>query len=1288
MSAEEVPAASAGASRPPAAASDDGMSGGMISASGAAAGAGGACPSPAAHVISSIANEPLSPISTATSNVAGDPPAPAPTLATGAHELEWTDKNLGRPAALAANGVLGAAAGTTKMVGWTVGDSNLHVRSGFRSLAAMHLRVSARVHHVAFYHPSLDAEIAAPSSSSSFGGGGGLSSSSHHGSSGGKRVLDGVRHAIGLEGRGGSMDWSAEEAARLAAVVESESFRLSRDGIVEQHFARRRSSNGRPAKSSSPSRNRKATSSPDRTPRARPAAAAAGTSANAVAAEEGRGAMATPRKDTRRANSAVAGDSEHGRDEIPTESDAGATSSSSIKPRKFVVASRIPQSAENRRTSAGDTPEANLRQMLKKGKKGRSKERDAMALAASVAATASAEGKINRGATSTIAKQRSTVSNEGDSIGKLLEEHAAPVAFDPDNITGDGAALAGMIKKTASARIGRYLPEVACRVPSSSVCFHLKGDKRHVQSTQPFVVEAPHVVFGGGRDRLIRRVAADGNPLVDARRFEYLSNKELSMSQRTESLLCAGATVWVDVARPPKKDTKTAVDVAKNIGNAATKTAHDTNKGVKKIFKFATPKRPKKKKSSAAEDIQDDASNPSEKPSLDVSSAADGVGEVSAGAIDDALPLGDISSQASPAGVIEENVGSASISSSRLPDAPRPYVLVLDDVLEFRVQEFPSNSTIASFPISVASILNNTDMEERLNNPRRPSELTVTLVQEPSIKEKKWGCEVKITFRCAEVRPDSPLAMEKPEQDDKGRWTKSSLDDRMKRMRVHLKNVGKPKERIEEEIRAMEEKELEEEEEREAAIIMAGIGKGYEQGAPAREIVKRQMFYDPEREEFRRKPRAFNSNDLNSGVIREVALTSSNIPGSKKSTKKNSSKQRRMSPIPDSPDIPTEIISFDNNERQQAEFPLVNVSNMSTDEPTEGQMKSTRNEAVFKSCVERENNEEEASPPFSIQAMRSQYGSARDLLLPEIEHISNVPSKAIPSEVEQKEGIGEENEVFVTAQTGSSNATGASSLRKLERKKNNVSVVFKSMIEEPSPTAAAESYETTSVNIPGQSKEVSFSKPSENDIFLSSVHGPTTISESESSVVDRKQSRNESIDSFFSEDTGTGDDSDADAFSPRSAATAESATFSLSRGAAIAREKEEERVARRRDRKRLSMQSMALMHLSLGGAAQQKNLLGDEMDLLCQIAIEEEEDELGGSKSSIAHRSTGTVSISSPEKKQQQQQKTGTSRIKAHGTSIRDKGKRVLLEEYPGLMILLFVILSVVSVKVIFRLLL
>ena len=1206
----------------------------------------------AGYVAGSLVDEPLTPISTAT-------PAPRP-LATGTHELEWADKKLGRPAALAANGVLGAAAGTTKMVGWTVGDSNLHVRSGLRSLAAMHLRVSARVHHVAFYHPSLDSDIAAPQSSTTFGGGGGggLSSSSHHGSSGGKKVLEGVRHAIGLERRGGGMEWSAEEAARLAGAVESESFRLSRDGIVEQHFARRRSSSRAGAGKASPSRNRtKNTLSSDRAPtsRSRPGAAA-----TAAPAKEGRGARTSPSKDMMRASTNSPTDLERGADVAPDSAIAGGGGTIGAKPRQFVVASRIPQSAENnKRSGTAEPPEATLSQMLKKGKKGRSKEGDALTLATG---------------------QGSTISNEIDPMGRLLADHAAPVAFDPNSITGDGAALASLIKNTPSANVGRYLPEVACRIPSSSVCFHLRGDRRHVQSTQPFVVEAPHVIFGGGRDRLIRRVAADGNPLVDARRFEYLSNNELSMSQRTESLLCAGATVWVDVPKQPKKDTKTAADTAKNIGQAATKTAHDTKKGVKKILKLATPKRSKKKKIAgtaagsdlaAAEGIGDGSSDPSERPSTDGSNVIAGVGGASTGAVDDTLPLGDVSTLDIPAGS-EERVGS--VTSSQLLEAPMPYILVLDDVLEFKVQEFPSNSTIATFPISVASILNNTDMEERLKNPRHPSELTVTLVQEPSIKEKKWGVEIKITFRCAEVRPDSPLAMEKPEQDDKGRWKQSSLDDRMKRMRIHLKNIGNPKKKIEKEIRAMEERELQEEEEREAAIIMAGIGKGYEQGAPTREIVKRQIFYDPEREQFRRKPRAFTSKNLNSGVIREVALISSNTTGPKTSTSKSAA-----APLPDL-QIPTEILSFDNNEMQKSEFPLVNVSNISADD--EGPMQSTGKEQAAFALRPKQDNMR--LPPLSMQAMRSQYGSARDL--PTLEDEDSGPwSSTSREEGSQREEEKEEeknDDLFVSAQTGTS--TDAIPMSKLQRKKNNASVAFNSVVEEHSPIAADRFAEN--IDGPNQSKGVSFPKRDERDIFMSAVQRESNDLESESSVkflVDRKQSRNETMDSLFSSETGN--EAGDDALSPRSNAT-DSVTLSPSRANEIAREEGEERIRRQRERKRMSMQSVALMHLSLGGAAtQQKNLLEDEMDLLYQIAEDlEEEDELRGTGRSNGR--SRRSSNSSPEKKQQQlQQQMGGMR--EYGTSIRDKGERMLLEEYPGLMILLVVIFSVVTAKTIFALL-
>jgi hypothetical protein len=303
-----------------------------------------------------------------------------------------------------------------------------------------------------------------------------------------------------------------------------------------------------------------------------------------------------------------------------------------------------------------------------------------------------------------------------------------------------------------------------------------------------------------------------------------------------------------------------------------------------------------------------------------------------------------------------------------------------------------------------------------------------------------------------------------------------------------------------------------------------------------------------------------------------------------------------------------------------------------------------------------------------MQAMRSQYGYARDL--PTLEDDDNGPSSSTSreegSQREEEKEEGKNDDLFVSAQKGTS--TDAIPLRKLQRKKNIASVVFKSVVEEHSPIA----------------------KRDEKDIFMSAVQRESNDLESESSVkflVDRKQSRNESMDSLFSSESGneTGDD----ALSPRSNAT-DSVTLSPSRANAIAREEEEERIRRQRERKRMSMQSVALMHLSLGGAAaQQKNLLEDEMDLLYQIAEGvEEEDELRGTG-----RSTGRSrrsSSSMPEKKQQQQQQQQQqqmSSMRKYGTSIRDKGKRMLLEEYPGLMILLVIIFSVVSAKTIFALL-
>merc|ERR1712151_1127173 len=51
-----------------------------------------------------------------------------------------------------------------------------------------------------------------------------------------------------------------------------------------------------------------------------------------------------------------------------------------------------------------------------------------------------------------------------------------------------------------------------------------------------------------------------------------------------------------------------------------------------------------------------------------------------------------------------------------------PYLLVLDDVLDLRIVDFPEGDVIASFPVSVAAILNKRTMEERMHDPYYPSE--------------------------------------------------------------------------------------------------------------------------------------------------------------------------------------------------------------------------------------------------------------------------------------------------------------------------------------------------------------------------------------------------------------------------------------------------------------------------------------------------------------------------------------------------------------------------------------
>uniref|UniRef100_A0A7S4JZP8 Uncharacterized protein n=1 Tax=Odontella aurita TaxID=265563 RepID=A0A7S4JZP8_9STRA len=792
-------------------------------------------------------------------------------------DIQWADEVFGRAGGLTAAGVFAAAGAATQVVGFAVGDPKLHVKSGLRGLIPLHLRVSARVHHVSFLHPSLDTEFAhlAGGRDSGHEGSTPKKKSSSKDKKGYVNNLD-LTHLYGSDyatggGRDGGLKRGGAGSNSLEAVVLNEKRRLSRDGIVRDHADRKR-------------------------------------------------------RAARRGNE---GNKNH--DSLPQ-----------IKgKRKFVM------------LGADDVGDGKL-------KKDIPSPRDVKVAATGLSNTKQKDPK------STIRRGYSVDDGVECSDRKLphpCTESSRPVVYDEEGITGDGPLLASVIMESPVAKIGRYLPETACRVPQCAVGFELLNDASRVKSTQPFVPEAPHIIWGGARDAPLKMVANDGNALVEARDLEYLTDTELDLAERTESLLVFGSTVWVDIPPEIKKDAKTSKHYAKKINKkvgkavkkggkhfkkgltvtaditrkGATATTDITKKGANVIGKAATDAKKSGEKGMAdfgekigkATEKVDKKATSAEKSSTteaDTRGARGGesVEEISQGAFGDEsleqvssheedVIAGEVSTRGSKKGkklkkmfkktaramhlmkkkdksTIESDAELESVytgasedtdqeglnstmersiesgigdedgdesnevavdidDSSLLPDKIPYYTLVLDDVLQLRITGFPFSSCLATFPISVAAILSATSMEDRVRDPRCPSEITLTLVQEPSIMEGRWGVEMRVTLRAVEVRPDSAIAVEEnPALDEKsGKWHRVKFSDKMKKFKIRLMNAGKSKEEIQAEIEAAEAKEEEEQEAREAAIVRAGIGRGYEQGAAMRDIVRRQMCYEPER---------------------------------------------------------------------------------------------------------------------------------------------------------------------------------------------------------------------------------------------------------------------------------------------------------------------------------------------------------------------------------------------------------------------------------------------------------
>lgn len=127
------------------------------------------------------------------------------------------------------------------------------------------------------------------------------------------------------------------------------------------------------------------------------------------------------------------------------------------------------------------------------------------------------------------------------------------------------------------------------------------------------------------------------------------------------------------------------------------------------------------------------------------------------------------------------------------------------------------NDVIANFPISVASVMVQRSVDDRISDPLKPSELTATLIQEPSAHHLRWGVELKVTLRAVEVKPQVPRVIPRP---------KDVIDEELNKIKDKLSLLGKKPDEIMKDLKAKEEEIVKEENNLNEAIVAYGYGKG------------------------------------------------------------------------------------------------------------------------------------------------------------------------------------------------------------------------------------------------------------------------------------------------------------------------------------------------------------------------------------------------------------------------------------------------------------------------------
>lgn len=816
--------------------------------------------------------------------------------------VQWAEKFADGTTEFASKTAENLSTGVTQLFGWTYENTKIESRG----LRPMHIRVSVRVHHVSFLHPGLDSGSRATIRDTStkgrfrFGKKSKLRNKDHgppgllkFGKKSGSWKNTNVDRQNLKEAAEKIVPWnrSHEEISTdptdVAEIVSAEAFRLSRDGIIQQHYAlehavpkksskeqdrhpsspRRKSPNrfSVPHIPHSPMRLGGAASPVPGSSNSNPVNASStdGVQTNPYSAMLSPETLADPEGAARYYKECAARPKGYRRlvvSSLPQRNDVSIPSPP--KNKSFIChnlssSSNLGKSSSHSLGGVGESEgsfETNT--SFKDGQMSSNKD------------SPDDEGNLSKG---------KNTSSDGDNSNHNFDKVEYRYVGPPNT----GPEFFQLLRKHGAATFGRYLPELACSVPNHSYNFELIKSKRRAASTQPIVYECPHIIWGDARDTMLSKIAKEGCPLIDGRPFEYASNANLDDARLSESLLLCGSTIWVKRAKDGDgqdkgdhlesrkkktlveaeyhvskfvdgvKDgvsagvkginigTKATVKGAQKVVDAVEKTAHDAvdvgkkNKSAeKKKGKLRSMFHSKKRRQRGKRDGdgmsvdgslvsgQDDysiSSEPNAPPSLQLS---DHIGTV----------IGEVD---------EEQDQDQAKSTAELKSSP--YVLLLDDLIYIRIVSFPDKHEIARFPISVASVMVQRSMEDRMADPFKPSELTCNFIQEPSAPELRWGVTLKVTVRAVQVRPNKVTKLPmSPKLNEKLSDTKAELQ----RFKDKMKSLGKSDEEIREEMERREEQIKREESELDEEIKTYGYGKLDESDyGPSREIRLRQMFY-------------------------------------------------------------------------------------------------------------------------------------------------------------------------------------------------------------------------------------------------------------------------------------------------------------------------------------------------------------------------------------------------------------------------------------------------------------